>query len=270
MMARFLLAVGARRVLRAEWVGKIDLVPLLSISAVVAGWWVITAYGGVSDLVLPSPDQVVRAAVELVRRGELQRHILISVLRVTIGFSIGVVAGGLVGGIMGLWKLADDALRPVVDMARQISPVAWIPLAILWFGFGEGSKVYIVFLGTFFPVAVTVASGIAGVDERLVWAARSLGASGLALLRVVLAAALPQFVSGAIVGFGNSARFIVAAELAGAQSGIGYLMMTAQEAFRADLVLVGVVALAAVGSIGVSLMERITQRWLLWYFRESG
>lgn len=242
----------------------------IGVLAIPTVWVLIGATGIVDETFIPGLDDVAGTAIDLVAEGELQRHLFISFGRVVVGVAVGTSLGLILGLLIGRIRLIADLTEPLVDVVRQISPVAWIPLAILWFGLGEGSKVFIVGLGAFFPVVVNIASGVRNVDPRIVQAAASLGAHGYQVfVRVVLPACLPSLFTGMTIGLGNSVRFVVAAELTGATSGIGFMMMEARETLRTDVVFVGIVSLALMGSLAMWLLQIGQARALRWRSRDA-
>lgn len=244
---------------------------VLSVGGFFALWWAITAAGMISPAFLPSPLAVFPAAAELLATGELQRHLAISLARIGAGFVLASVLGVLLGLLMGIDERVADVFEPLIDLIRQIPPVAWIPLAIIWFGFGEGARVYIIFLGAFFPAVINTADGVRGLDPQVKRAAASLGARGPAMFfKVSLPAAQPAIFTGLTVGLGNAFHMIVAAELAGAVAGLGYMMLEARESFRTDIIILGMVLLMLIGISLMGVMLAIRRELLRWYFgRES-
>jgi len=238
---------------------------MLSILAFFVVWWASTRAGLISPTLLPSPFTIIPAARELLSGGELQTDVVMSVARIAGGYIVAAVLGVVVGLSMGLDSRVADVLEPHFDVARQIPAVAWIPLAIIWFGFGEGARVFIVFMGAFFPIVINTAAGLRAVDPQVLRAAASLGARGSAAFwKVSFPAALPSIFTGLTVGLGNAFTNIVAAELAGATTGIGYMMLIAREAFRPDIVILGMAVLMLTGIGLTALMLAIRRYALRW------
>jgi ABC-type nitrate/sulfonate/bicarbonate transport system permease component len=169
------------------------------------------------------------------------------------------------GVAMGWWKRVHDQLDPLVEMLRPIPPLAWIPLSILWFGVGDTQNQFIILLGIFFPILLNTITGVKSVEPNLVRAARCMGASEAAVLRrVVLLAALPQIVTGIRIGLGVGWMALVAAELVGANSGLGFLINDARTLLRTDIVIVGMITIGVVG-LALDLMIRaLSGRLLPW------
>jgi ABC-type nitrate/sulfonate/bicarbonate transport system permease component len=213
---------------------------------------------------LPPPSAVAAAAWELILSGELFRHLIDSLRREFIAFLWALIAIPL-GVSMGWWKAVNDQLDPLFEMLRPIPPLAWIPLSILWFGVGDTQNQFIIFLGIFFPILLNTITGVKGVEPNLVRAARCLGGNeGAVLRRVVLRAALPQIITGVRIGLGVGWMALVAAELVGANSGLGFLINDARSLLRTDVVIVGMIAIGLVGLALDMLIREISRRLLPW------
>lgn len=214
-------------------------------------------------LLMPPPTALVRAALELVASGDLFAHLADSLKREIMAFLAAAVIAIPMGVAMGWWKAVHDQLDPVIEVLRPIPPLAWIPLSILWFGIGDTQNEFIIFLGIFFPILINTITGVKQVEPNLIRAARSLGAGEWAVLRrVVLKAALPQIFTGIRVGFGVGWMALVAAELVGASSGLGFLINDARNVLRTDYILVGMVTIGVMGLV-IDLVIRKLMRWLL-------
>jgi ABC-type nitrate/sulfonate/bicarbonate transport system permease component len=165
--------------------------------------------------------------------------------------------------MMGRFRGFERIVDPVVELLRPISPLAWIPLAILWFGIGETGKLFVIFIATFFPILLNTVAGVKGVDSVLIRAGRVLGCkSNPALFRkVILPAAMPQIVVGLRISFGIGWAAIIAAELVAARSGLGYLISNGMETLRADLVLVGMITIGILGMLFDIVFRRLQLSW---------
>jgi ABC-type nitrate/sulfonate/bicarbonate transport system permease component len=213
---------------------------------------------------LPPPTAVARAGWELIVSGELLHHLRDSLQREFIAFAWALSAIPI-GIAMGWWKPVHDQLDPLVEMLRPIPPLAWIPLSILWFGVGDTQNQFIIFLGIFFPILLNTVAGVRSVEPNLVRAARCLGSGeGAVLTRVVLRAALPQIVTGIRVGLGFGWMALVAAELVGANSGLGFLINDARTLLRTDTVIVGMITIGIVGLLLDLLIRELARRALPW------
>jgi len=166
---------------------------------------------------------------------------------------------------MGWSKVVHDQVDPVIEMLRPVPPLAWIPLSILWFGIGDTQNQFIIFLGIFFPILLNTIAGVANVEPNLVRAARCLGANDWEVLwRVVLRAALPQIVTGVRIGLGVGWMALVAAELVGANSGLGFLINDARTVLRTDYVIVGMATIGVVGLFIDWVIRSLSRRLLPW------
>ena len=198
-------------------------------------------------ILLPPPTAIAEAAYELITSGELWRNLLASLRREFVAFLFALLAIPL-GIAMGWWREFNNQVNPVIEILRPIPPLAWIPLSILWFGIGEKQNDFIIFLGIFFPVLLNTIAGVRGVDLNLVRAARCLGASKINVLtRIVLKAALPSIVTGIRIGLGVGWMALVAAELVGASSGLGFMINDARTLLRTDYVMVGMLTIGLAG-----------------------
>ena len=224
---------------------------LYLLAAVIAGWYLVSTYvlDKTTRALLPPPQAVLKAAWELGQSGELWVHLRDSLKREFVAFLWATISIPI-GIAMGWWKAVEEQVDPLVEVLRPVPPLAWIPLSILWFGIGDTQNQFIIFLGCFFPILLNTIAGVKGVEPNLVRAARCLGASeGRILWRVVLRAALPQIITGIRVGLGVGWMALVAAELVGANSGLGFLINDARTVLRTDYVIVGMAAIGVVGLV---------------------
>ncbi|MFD2232555.1 ABC transporter permease [Phaeospirillum tilakii] len=233
--------------------------------ALFALWQALYALGAIRPILLPPPSQVVVAFVDLAASGELARHLGISLLRVLEGFAVAALVGLPLGVAIGLSRRLDHATDLLVQLIKPIPPIAWIPLAILWFGIGEGGKVFIIFLGALFPVLINTIDGIRQTDHRHVELARILEVSRLRFVtHVVLPGALPAIMTGLRVGLMVAWMCVVAAELIAASSGVGYLIMDARQLSQTDRVLVGMITIGAMGKLLDLALKLIESRLITW------
>jgi len=241
------------------------LSPLILIAVLIIAWWVAVAQS--KTPYFPTPGQVVTGVVELARNGTLLQHVSASLMRVTVGYLAAVLIGIPLGVFMGWFSGVFYAVNPLVQLLRPISPIAWIPLAILWFGVGNLSPVFLIFLSSFFPLVVGTASGVHGVERQFIRAARNFGIKGPRLLgRVVVPAALPQIIVAMRLGLGIAWLVVVAAEMIAIDSGLGYLIIDSRNAGnRYDLVVAAMVLIGVIGLLLDSVMRRLNNldevRW---------
>lgn len=198
---------------------------------------------------LPRPGEVALALGELVHRGVLWNHIIASLFRVTWGFLLAAAVALPLGFLLGWNRYAGRALGPFVQVVRPISPLAWIPLAILWFGVGDVSALFILFIAAAPPLTLAAASAVRGVPAVYVQAGQNFGLNTRQLfLRVLLPAALPELLSGMRLTLGISWLVVVAAEMIAVNSGLGYLIIDSRNAGnRYDLVVAGMVQIGLIG-----------------------
>jgi sulfonate transport system permease protein len=225
----------------------------------------------IRPILLPSPLRVAQAFADLAASGDLARHLGISLLRVLEGFVVAALAGLALGVGIGLSRGLDRLTDLTIQLLKPIPPIAWIPLAILWFGIGEGGKVYIIFLGAFFPILVNTIDGIRQTDHRFVELARILEVRrGRFIAQVVLPGALPNIMTGLRVGLMVAWMCVVAAELIAASSGVGYLIMDARQMSQTDQVLVGMITIGAMGKVLDVVLKAAERRLITWKTAYSG
>ena len=213
---------------------------------------------------MPPPTAVLAAAWELILSGELFKHFWASLKREVVAFAYASVAIPI-GILMGWSKTAQSLLEPIFEMLRPIPPIAWIPLAILWFGIGDLQNQFIIFLGIFFPLLINTITGVKNVEHNVVRAARCLGASEMEVLtKVVFRAAMPQIITGIRVGLGVGWMALVAAELVGATSGLGWLISDARSVLRTDIILVGMVSIGAAGLLIDQGLRMVAKKLMPW------
>lgn len=227
------------------------------IVALIAAWWATVAATG--SLIFPTPWEVVAGAAELVRDGSLWEHIGASLGRVGAGFGLAVLVGVPLGLWMGRVRAAHDTLNPLFQMLRPISPIAWIPIAILWFGVGNASPVYLIFISSVFPLVLQTVAGVHGIERRYLRAAENFGVSRRVLFtRVIVPGALPQIIVGMRVGLGVAWLVVVAAEMIALHSGLGYLIIDSRNAGnRYDLVIAGMIIIGLIGLVLDGLTQRL-------------
>ena len=239
--------------------------PLAAMTAILCAWYAGVRWSGTS--VFPSPMDVERGLAELLRRGLLWGYVGDSLLRVAMGYSLAVVCAIPIGLLLGWYPLAASAANPVIQMLRPISPLAWIPLAIVWFGTGNLAAVFLIFLASFFPIVVSTMNGVRDVPAMHLQAGQNFGLSPVAMLRrVVFPSVLPQILVGLRIALGVAWLVIVAAEMIAVTSGLGYLIIDARNAGkRYDLVVAGMLIIGGIGlalDFGVRRLERCKSvRW---------
>ncbi|GAB0119228.1 ABC transporter permease [Acidisoma sp. 7E03] len=245
------------------------IVTLVSIMAVL-GAWVGATYGGlVSDLLLPTPDELWDGATDLALNGykgySLGAHIGLSLLRVGLGFGFGTIVGTLLGLAMGMSEVVDALAAPFIEFLRPLPQLAYLVLLIIWFGIGETPKIVLLFLAALPVSAVAARDGVRNVSAERVRAAQSLGASRAQIFfHVVLPSALGEIFVGARLSVGIVYATLIAAEMIAGASGIGWLILDAGRFLRSDYVLAGVLLIAVMGILldrGLLLVQRRIVHW---------
>ena len=233
---------AALRLSPATWVALV--LPLLLLLA----WQVVASRGTVSPALLPSPGLVLRTLIALARSGELTAHLAATGRRMILGFLLGAAVGTLFGALTGAVPLARRLLDPLVQALRSVPSIAWVPLFIIWFGIFEASKVALIAVGVFFPVYLNLMTGIANVDRKLIEVGQVHRLGRLALVvRVLVPASLPAYLTGLRSGLGLGWMFVAAAELMGASDGLGFLLTDGEQTGRPETVIAAILLFALCG-----------------------
>ena len=236
------------------------LLPLGVAGLFLCAWDAAVRLSG-SDL-FPRPMEVLWGIVELVQKGLLLKYIVASLFRVTCGFTLALVLGIPLGLLLGWFSRAFEAFNPMIQVLRPISPIAWIPLAILWFGVSDAAPVFLIFLASLFPIMVSAMAAVQNMQLVYLRAARNFGLSRMQLFRrVIFPATLPQVLTGLRIALGVAWLVVVAAEMIAVNSGLGFLIIDARNAGkRYDLVVAGMVLIGLVG-LGLDLLVRQLERF---------
>ena len=247
------------------WLRQIRFRRLLGPLAILLAWQLASSLGLVSTRVLAAPLTVLETGWDLVKIGELQQHLWVSLGRVARGLGIGVSVGLLLALLAGLFRLGEDLLDPPLQMLRTLPILALVPLFILWFGIGETPKVALVALGTLFPIYLNTYAAIRGIDNKLVEAASTLELNRWGLIiHVILPGALPGALVGLRYSMGIAWLILVISEQINATAGIGYLMTNAREFLRTDIIVVGLVVYSMLGLLTDLLVRTLEARVLAW------
>ncbi len=232
------------------WIGTLGILLL---------WQFVSTVGLISPSIFPGPIAVLKAGFIGIPLPRLLEHMGISLLRVTEGFLVGAALGITLGITAGWYRRLGNIIRAPIELLRPIPPLAWIPLAIIWLGLGEASKVLIIFFGAFFPIFTNTFKGMLNVDPVLMRAGQTLGLRGSRLLvQVAIPATFPDIAIALRVGFTYSFGAMVAAELINSKSGLGYLIMNARNFGEIGIVIFGILV---IGSLSLSI-DFILQ-WLI-------
>jgi ABC-type nitrate/sulfonate/bicarbonate transport system permease component len=236
--------------------------PLLLLAA---GWELVARLGFVSQLALPPLSHVVLAWTDMVRSGELVSNGASSLWRAGAGLVLAIAVGAALGIAMAWWRLVDAALGPLVEIFYPMPKSALIPVTVLWLGFGDGSKILLIFLGCMLPVTIGAFNGARGSDQALVWSARSMGASRLRMLwDVVVPSALPEMLNGIRTALALAFILLVSSELIVAREGLGYLIGYLGASGTYDAMFAVVLTVALLGFAADRAYQALMRRLLLW------
>jgi len=255
------------------------VVPLLALAV----WQWVASHGWVNPQLLPAPLAVWNEWVDYLlplapyagagrdgwlrwaMSGELPRDIAASLYRVAVGFALGAGLALPLGLAMGTSRIVHAWMNPLVQVLRPIPPIAYIPLAILWFGLGDPPAVFLITLGAFFPVLMNTVAGVRQVDGIYLRAARNLGAGRVTMfVRVILPAAMPYILAGVRIGIGTAFIVVIVSEMIAVNDGLGYRILEAREYFWSDKIIAGMISIGLLGlaiDFGMSRLTRYLLRW---------
>ncbi|HEV2707573.1 MAG TPA: ABC transporter permease [Pyrinomonadaceae bacterium] len=210
-------------------------------------WHFAVALSG--STIFPKPHQVLTGMAELTRKGVLFKYIVASLFRVSAGFLLALIVGIPLGLLLGWFMRAFQAFNPLIQILRPISPIAWIPVAILWFGVSDLAPIFLIFLASLFPITTATMSAVQNIQLVYLRAARNFGVRRLTLFKkVIFPAAVPQIITGVRIALGVAWLVVVAAEMIAVNSGLGFLIIDARNAgMRYDLVLAGMMLIGLIG-----------------------
>ena len=253
-----------RRSLSTRLISALTLVALLAI------WWAVTAFGLIEPLFLPPPSAVLQKGWLLVTTGYMEstlwQHLGASLGRIGLGLLIAVLTAIPVGIAIGRNRIAQGILDPLIEFYRPIPPLAYLPLIVIWCGIGELSKVLLIYLAIFAPIAIATATGVRTVDPAKLRAAQSLGATRAQLIRhVILPSALPDILTGVRIGLGVGWSTLVAAELIAATSGLGFMVQSAAQFLVTDVVILGILVIAVIAFALEMSLRALQRRLVPWH-----
>lgn len=236
-----------------------------SLILLVAIWQGVCSAGLISPHVLASPLAVVRTAETLVRDGTLPKNLVVSLVRAASGLSLAVIIGVVLALISGLSRVGEEVVDGPMQIFRTLPALALVPLFILWFGIGETPKILLVAFGAAFPIYLNLHKGIREVDVRLLEMGKTLGLSHSQVVRdIILPSALPDFIVGLRFAVGISWLMLVVAEQVNAESGIGHMMMDAEDFLRTDVILVGLSVYGFLGLMSDQIVRYVEKFFLIW------
>jgi NitT/TauT family transport system permease protein len=245
---------------------KTRLLPVAVLIIAVALWWALSALRVFPESAFPSPQSVARGFVEEVRTGRLFDDLVASLFRVSMGFMLAVALGIPLGLILGHRARVRVALLPAINFFRNLSPLAWIPFAILWFGIGDLPAIFLIFMASFFPVVLATSAAVAGIPAVYFRVAENYGYRGTEFLtQVTLPAIAPQVITALRVTGGMAWLVLVAAEMIAGRDGLGFAIWDARNGLRMDLLVAGMIVIGSIGVLLDRLVLRLTQirsvRW---------
>lgn len=235
---------------------------MIGISILIISWEGIVLLGKYEQSLLPSPLKVLEGMIELFLDGTLLTHIKVSLLRFSAGYLSAAAAGIILGLVFGwfnrLWSIFD----PVVQILRPISPIAWFPFIVLLFGIGDLPAIVIIFIAAFYPILLSTVSSVSKIDQTYLKVARNFGIKQPQMLtKIIFPAAFPYIANGLHIALGSAWVFLVAGEMVGAQSGLGFLIIDARNNLRADLVLAGIIFIGVSGLL-LDKMIKVLEKWI--------
>jgi taurine transport system permease protein len=249
--------------------GDTMVLSLATIAILLFVWWLVTAMGWVKPLFVPSPQSIVLKFISVWQDGftgsPLWLHTLISTCRVFGAFLLACAIGIPLGLAMGMSPWIRGIFDPPIEFYRPIPPLAYLPLMIIWFGIGETSKVLLIFLSVFAPVALGARSGVRSAAIEQIHAAYSFGATRWQVVRhVILPAAMPEILTAMRIGIGFGWTTLVAAEMVAATKGIGYMVLSASQFLQTAVVIMGIIVIAGIAYLFDLLMRLIERRIVPW------
>ncbi|MGX5803673.1 ABC transporter permease subunit [Bradyrhizobium sp. Arg314] len=244
-------------------------ISLVTLAGLIALWFLAAQFGWASPLFLPSPTEVLTqfsaVAADGYANGTLLDHTLASLGRIAAALGVGIFVGIPLGLLMGLNRWVKGIFSVPIDLYWGLPPLAYLPLLIIWLGIGETSKIVLLSLSTFAPICFAAQAGVRSVPVERINAALSLGASRLQLFTsIILPSALPEILTGLKIAIGAGLSTLVAAELIAAQSGLGYMIMSAANFLATDVVFVGLIVIAALAFAFTSGMRWLEHRLIPW------
>ena len=241
------------------------LIRYLPLLILAAAWEIVARLGLVSSAALPPLSDVVKAWVDMVKDGELITNGMASLYRAAAGLALAIAVGGVIGIAMAWWKPVNVLISPIVEIFYPLPKSALIPVTVIWLGFGDGSKILLIFLGCMLPVTLGAFNGARSSEQVLVWSARSMGASRLRMLwDVVVPSAMPELLNGVRTALALSFVLLVSSELIVAQKGFGYLIGFLGANGSYDGMYAVVLSVAFLGFAADRLYLLITKRTLAW------
>lgn len=233
--------------------------PTLAVIILISSWEATIRFSGWSEQVFPGPVVVWKAFLELFYDGTLFNHSIASLYRVTVGFYLAAILGIPLGILLGMHRVTNSMMNPIVQFLRPISPLAWIPLAMLWFGIGDNPAIFLIFLSSFFSLIVATAIAVRSINPIYFQVAANFNFTRRELItKVVLPAIIPNVVTALRLTIAVAWLVVVAAEMIAVQSGLGYLILDSRNALRMDYVMVGMIVIGLIGLVLDLIMQKLS------------
>ena len=228
-------------------------------------WECADLAGILKPYTMPAIKKIISTTIQYIQNGKLTTNIVVSMIRVLEGFFVALISGLLLGISASVYPKFEIFTDLVIQIVRPIPPIAWIPLAILWFGIGEGSKIFIIFLGAFFPIFLNTVDGVKSIDKKYFELGNVYEVPRIKLIfGVVIPGALPSIMTGIRLGLGSAWICVVAAEMIGAISGVGFMLSDGRSLSRPDIVILGMLIVGIVGKLMDDLLLYLRKKIIKW------
>ena len=235
-----------------------NIAPVLSFTVLILIWELTVRFSGWDTNVLPGPYKVLESMIELIANGSLFKHTVASLFRVTWGFFLAAILGIPLGMILGRNPIASILLNPIINFLRPISPLAWIPLAMLWFGIGDQPAIFLIFLASFFPIVVATTVAVHSINPTYFYVAANFNFSRKEVIqKIVIPAIIPNIITALRLTVTIAWIVVVAAEMIAVQSGLGYLILDSRNGLRLDYVMDGMIIIGLIGLYLDNIMRRL-------------
>ena len=237
---------------------------VISFIGLIALWQIVYSVSDFSEALFPSPYHAWKALVEMFADGSIFVHIGSSMYRFAVGYISAIIVAVLLGLLLGWFSGIFKYINPVVQLLRPISPMAWMPFIVLWFGIGDVPAIVIIFIAAFFPVLLSTVSAVGGIDSIYLKVSKNFGIKQPHILwKIIFPAAFPQIANGIHLALGTAWVFLVAGEMIGSQSGLGYMIIDSRNNLRADSLLATIVVIGVIGFLLDTLLKFIEKRVLM-------
>ena len=235
------------------------LISIFAFLIILLSWELTVRYGNWSAHVLPGPLTVLNSLVELLLNGSLFKHTVASLFRVTAGFYLAMLLGIPLGIFLGRIEFAAFLLNPIINFLRPISPLAWIPLAMLWFGIGDKPAIFLIFLSSFFPITVATTIAVRSINPTYFHVATNFDFSRFEVIsKIIIPAIIPSVITALRLTVTIAWIVVVAAEMIAVQSGLGYLILDSRNGLRMDYVMDGMIVIGVIGLLLDYIMRRLS------------